>query len=85
MNSVLPECIGQNMSEETQDFECDCGTCVDCDIKCTTGSTPKEIEYLNWFAINADFGPGHGDVMIHMQERYKQETGKEVPTTWKYE
>ena len=44
-----------------------------------------ELEWLKWFAINADFGSAHGDVMNLLQERFKRETGKEVPDGWKYE
>jgi Ni,Fe-hydrogenase III small subunit len=73
------------MSEETKEFKCDCGTCDDCDIAYKTGLRPTEIEYLKWFAINADFGPAHGDVMVSLQEQYKEQTGKEVPDEWKYE
>jgi hypothetical protein len=35
--------------------------------------------WLEWFYINADFGPAHGDVMTYMYERFKEETGLRVP------
>jgi len=40
--------------------------------------------YLKWFAQEADFGPGHSDVMIEMQERYEKDTGQKVPEDWRY-
>ncbi len=45
----------------------------------------QELEYLRWFAINADFGPGHGDQMLHLQQCFSRETGKSVPKAWVYE
>ena len=44
-----------------------------------------ELRYLRWFASHADFGPAHGDVMYHLQNQYKQETGNDVPENWVYE
>lgn len=42
-----------------------------------------ELEYLTWFCCNADFGPAHEDVVLYMERRFKEETGKEVPENWK--
>lgn len=41
-----------------------------------------ELEYLHWFALNADFGPADDDVVHYMQEEFEQETGKKVPKEW---
>lgn len=38
-----------------------------------------ELEYLQWFYSNADFGPGEGDVRYYMIANFKNETGKELP------
>ena len=45
----------------------------------------SELEYLIWFYSNADFGPAHGDVMTDLQQRFKEETKKDVPEGYKYE
>ena len=45
----------------------------------------EDYAWLKWFCENADFGPSHDDVMIKLQERYKQETGNDVPLGWVYE
>ena len=42
----------------------------------------SELEYLRWFRINADFGPADADVIHSMNERFKEETGKELPNGW---
>jgi hypothetical protein len=44
-----------------------------------------ELEYLRWFAQNADFGPADGDVHYFMQQKFEKETGKSVPENWRYE
>lgn len=44
-----------------------------------------ELEYLRWFACNADFGPSDGDVKAHMRASYEAETGKKVPYGWRDE
>ena len=44
-----------------------------------------EIAYLTYFHQNADFGPAHGDVVLIIQENYKESTGKDVPEEWRYE
>jgi hypothetical protein len=45
----------------------------------------EELEYLRWFAMNADFGPAHGGYMINLQALFSEETGKAVPKNWVYE
>ena len=42
-----------------------------------------ELEYLKWFRINADFGPGHSDVVSTMNEQFTEETKKKVPKGWR--
>lgn len=44
-----------------------------------------ELEYLEWFRLNADFGPGEGDVIYCMHENFEKETGKKVPKNWRDE
>lgn len=44
----------------------------------------EELEFLAYFAREADFGPGDGDVQIMIRENYTRETGKEVPENWSY-
>lgn len=41
-----------------------------------------ELEYLRWFRINADFGPASGDVEDIMNERFMDETDKNLPEGW---
>lgn len=43
-----------------------------------------ELEWLKWFAQNADFGPAHGDVFEEMQLSFMEETGKNLPLGWHY-
>ena len=43
--------------------------------------TQEEIDFLYWFYINSDFGPAEGDVHYYLEERYEEETKKEVPKT----
>jgi hypothetical protein len=43
-----------------------------------------ELEYLKWFRINADFGPADGDVKDYMDERFMDETGKNLPEGWNF-
>lgn len=51
-----------------------------------TDTKPKEyateLEYLRWFARNADFGPASGDVVDYMREAFTAKTGKAVPKEW---
>lgn len=44
-----------------------------------------ELEFLTWFAQNADFGPADGDVQVALRNRFEEETGKKVPANWQYE
>ena len=41
-----------------------------------------ELEWLEWFFYNADFGPADTDVRIIMEERFEAEIGKLVPLNW---
>jgi hypothetical protein len=38
-----------------------------------------ELEFLQWFYVNVDFGPAHGDVIYTLKESFKDETGKDLP------
>ena len=42
------------------------------------------LEYLQWFCNNADFGPADSDVKESMNERFMDETGKNLPEGWNY-
>ena len=42
----------------------------------------SELEYLTWFRHNIDLGPGEQDVIDDMNERFIEETGKELPEGW---
>jgi hypothetical protein len=44
-----------------------------------------ELEYLRWFRINADFGPADSDVQDIMNEKFINESGKNIPEGWNYE
>jgi hypothetical protein len=48
--------------------------------------TPRErateLEYLEWFRINADFGPADGDVQDSMSDQFMKKTGKNLPEGW---
>jgi hypothetical protein len=44
----------------------------------------SNLEYLEWFRRNADFGPAHSDVVDSMKERFMEETGKNLPEGWNY-
>lgn len=43
-----------------------------------------ELEYLEWFRIEADFGPADSEVKDLMNERFIEETGKDIPEGWNY-
>lgn len=43
-----------------------------------------ELEWLEWFAENADFGPADGDVRANMKQRFMDETKKNLPEGWNY-
>jgi hypothetical protein len=38
-----------------------------------------DLEWLEWFYCNADFGPADDDVRRDMKEQFKRETGKALP------
>lgn len=38
-----------------------------------------ELEFLQWFYANADFGPADEDVRHDMIDCFKEETGKTLP------
>lgn len=38
-----------------------------------------ELEWLEYFYEEADFGPAHEDVVMIIQEQFEQETGKKIP------
>ncbi len=44
-----------------------------------TSQQEAELEYLQWFHGNADFGPADSDVRYYMNEAYTKETGQPVP------
>ena len=44
-----------------------------------------ELEWLKWFAVNADFGPADGDVKDIMRKQFQKETGKLMPEGWNYD
>lgn len=44
-----------------------------------------ELEYLKWFRCNADFGPAEGDVIDGLNERFMDQTGKNLPEGWNYD
>ncbi len=44
-----------------------------------------ELEYLQWFRLNADFGPADGDVIDYMHENFMDLTGKNIPEGWNYD
>jgi hypothetical protein len=43
-----------------------------------------ELEWLRYFAINADFGPAHGDVYENLQLGFMEDSGKNLPEGWEY-
>jgi len=44
-----------------------------------------ELEYLRWFYQNCDFGPADDDVVLAMNERFKEKTGKDLPEKYVWE
>lgn len=40
------------------------------------------LEYLEWFKLNADFGPADSDVHDAMDQRFMAQTGKNLPEGW---
>ena len=43
-----------------------------------------ELEWLQWFFRNADFGPADSDVQDTMIDRFINETGKNLPEGYNY-
>ncbi len=43
-----------------------------------------ELEYLEWFRTEADFGPADGAVKDQMNQRFMEETGKNLPEGWNW-
>jgi hypothetical protein len=41
-----------------------------------------EHEYFKWFRLNADFGPGTGDVVDELNRDFMESTGKNLPEGW---
>ena len=41
-----------------------------------------ELEFLEWFYTECDFGPAHDDVIQIMQDSFEEDTGKEVPDSY---
>ena len=63
-----------------------CGKCeVTFDFCRCEKKEASELEYLKFFYSNADFGPGHGDVMFVINENFVEATGKKVPKNYLYE
>ena len=42
----------------------------------------SELEFLEWFYFEADFGPAHSDVKDRMKKDFISETGKNIPERW---
>ncbi len=42
-----------------------------------------ELEYLQWFYNEADFGPAHGDVVGSINDYIEEQTGKSIPGDYK--
>jgi hypothetical protein len=41
--------------------------------------TATPIEFLEWFYINADFGPADSDVRHYLKQQFMKSTGKNLP------
>ena len=41
--------------------------------------TATELEFLQWFYANADFGPADGDVRIALMQDFVAQVGKNLP------
>jgi hypothetical protein len=50
----------------------------------TDPTRATELEWLRWFACNADFGPADSDIQAGMKERFMRRTGKNLPLGWNY-
>jgi hypothetical protein len=44
-----------------------------------------ELEWLQYFYQTADFGPAHEDVVSIIQDRFKEETGKDLPEGYEWD
>lgn len=44
-----------------------------------------ERQWLEWFFVNADFGPADGDVRQMLQEQYEKKTGQTIPPNYRQE
>lgn len=44
-----------------------------------------ELEFLQWFYKNCDFGPAHEDVIDIMREQFEKREGKKVPEGYRKE
>lgn len=44
-----------------------------------------ELEFLQWFYKNCDFGPAHEDVMELYQQQFVKRTGKLLPEGYEKE
>ena len=43
----------------------------------------SELQWLQWFYSNADFGPAHGDQMMHLINCFEQEMQLRVPADYR--
>jgi len=53
--------------------------CTHGNLKETTMEKAPELEYLQWFYANADFGPADSDVRDILNEEFMEDTGKDLP------
>lgn len=44
-----------------------------------TQEADNAFAFLEWFFLNADFGPADADVKWLMRQQYEEETGNTVP------
>lgn len=44
-----------------------------------------ELEYLKWFRLHADFGPGDYEVKLQLDRDFVRRTGKLLPKGWEQE
>ncbi|WP_428172944.1 hypothetical protein [Comamonas sp.] len=44
-----------------------------------------ELEYLQWFYANCDFGPADEDVRYHLNQSFVEESGKALPIGYESE
>lgn len=49
-----------------------------------TRERATELEYLKWFRIHADFGPGEADYVDSLNAHFMDTTGKNLPEGWNY-